>query len=274
MAHWSYSYPRAARFVRSRAFLLVAIPVVLGLIAGVVIAISQLVGRPPVPTAGGTSSENPSSGDGRVQATVQPTLGTSNAEVPVPPTKSELVPAGPTAVGFTCWNGDAVLDLTKCARPRTDAQAFKYLEYVYPGLADVVGRCERRPTPKKYSDVAAFLNCPVAGVSNVRYRYWRDRDDANGHYAEDDKKFDGASPYAVYIGDQRVGGWVRAYNKSDDGLLTVTMFLPEQHLSLSIEGKSMKGLWAEFERTMIRPVGEILGYPSADGPSLTVLGRG
>ena len=200
---------------------------------------------------------------------VAPSVETSQppSEEPVSPTTE------PVAVEFTCWNGDTVLGLSDCARPRNDSEAFAYLAYVYPAVADLGRECEQRKTPKKYSDVAAYVNCPVSGVSNVRYRYWRNADDANGHYDDDAETFNGGSPYEVYIGDQLVDGWVRDYGLPQDGSLTVTMFLPDQHLSLSIEGKTTKALWAEFDQTRIRPVQEMLGYPSAEGPSVTLLGR-
>lgn len=180
----------------------------------------------------------------------------------------------PSSVKVICWTGELAIDLDACARPSTDAEAFEYLEYVYPAVAELIDSCELTPTPEKYSDVAASMNCPVDGVSNVRFRYWRDLDDAIGHYSEDETKYDADHAYDVYIGDQLVYGWVRTYSVPNDGLLTLTMFLPDHHLSLSIEGKSTKVLWAEFERTRIRPVEEMLGYTSADGPSVALLGRG
>lgn len=275
MAHWSYTYPRAARFLRSRIFLLVAIPVALALLAGVVVGATQLIGNLASSFAARNASPGYSRADNsQTDRVAEQATATAGTESPDTRTETDPVTAKPAAVTYKCWNGDTVSKLSKCARPRTDAQVYKYLKYVYPAVADLAGKCKKKPTPKKYSDVAAYLNCSVSGVSNVRFRYWRDLDDANGHYGQDEKKHDGARPYTVNIGGQQVDGWVRAYNKPDDGLLAVTMFLPEHHLSLSIEGKSTKRLWAEFERTTIRPVEEMLGYPSADGPSVTVLGRG
>lgn len=268
MSHWSYRFPKPARFVNSRLFLLVAVPISLTLVALAVVGTSQLVGhlmaaayepQGPGPSIASTTEDSASS---------PPPLRSEPAAEPTPQTTEQL------AVGFTCWNGSSVSDLGECPRPRKDSQAFSYLEYVYPAVAEFDGECERRSTPKKYDDVAAYFNCPMPGVTNVRFRYWRDISEAEHHYDEDDAKFGGARMYDVIIGDQWADGWVRTYDTPDKGRLTVTMFLPEHHLSLSVEGKSTKAIWAEFERTRIRPVEEMLGYPTAEGPSVTLLGRG
>ncbi len=201
---------------------------------------------------------------------------TAPPETAGPSTEADAATTEPAVpvVEYSCWDGEVVADLGDCRGPRTDAEAYAYLAYVYPRVAEVKADCEKKKTAAVYSDVAAFLNCPGEGVSTVRYRYWRNLDDAEDHYAKDARKYDAAKAHDVYVGDQSVGGWVRSYNIPEDGVLTLTMFVPELHLSLSIEGKSTSALWDEFERTRIRPVDEILGHRAGQEPSVALLGRG
>lgn len=94
---------------------------------------------------------------------------------------------------------------------------------------------------------------------------------ATGHY---DAKFTKKSTLATYdvsIGGQPATGWIKTDKDTAKGpggikRVVLTMWLPDQHLSMSVEGNTKTSMWAAFDLVRIRPLAQLLGHPDGTEP--------
>lgn len=178
-------------------------------------------------------------------------------------------PPSTAPAGLTCWDGSAAAG--DCPQPADSDAAWRYLQYVFPSIA-THSECTPMDSTGKadYTGFTVMWDCEL-GDALLRYRFWEKASDATGHYG---RKFNAKSTRAVYdvlIGGEPVKGWLKTDKDTVKGpggvkRVVATLWLPDQRLSLSIEGNSTKALWAAFDQVRIRPVDQVLGHPANETP--------
>ena len=202
----------------------------------------------------------------------------SPSEAPSPSTSPTVqqpstAPATPSvAGGFSCWDGTSVATLSDCRAPSGKKADWEYLKYAYPSIVTPPD-CEKADSTGKsgYSGITLMWECEL-GKAMIRYRYWEDRGDAARHY---EKKFTSETTLASYdvlIGGTKATGWAKTSKETVTGpggikRVVVTMWLPDERLSLSVEADTTKALWDAFDVVRIRPIEQSLGHSSAEGPA-------
>jgi hypothetical protein len=172
----------------------------------------------------------------------------------------------------TCWSGAVVSGVDQCWRPSNEAEIYTYLRYVYPSM-DTQPGCtkETAAAAQGYSGITAMYDCEL-GEALIRYRYWQNPADAEKHY---EKKFRDGSllrAYPVLIGGTATKGWVKTDKKTVSGpggvrRVVLTMWLPEQQLSLSVEANNTDAMWAALKLARIRPAAQALSHPTGQNPA-------
>ena len=104
------------------------------------------------------------------------------------------------------------------------------------------------------------------GDALIRYRYWASAADAEQHYGAKFTKKSTLATYTVAIAGAPANGWIKTDKdtvKGPGGIkrVVLTMWLPDQHLSLSVEGNTKASMWAAFDLARIRPLDQMLGHP-------------
>lgn len=211
---------------------------------------------------------------GPPQTSVEPT---SQGPTPIEPPSSEpSEPQGsetpvvfptteaPESPGVVCWNQEQVDQLSDCPVPQDKDQAWEYLRYAFPS-SNNHGTCEKSDSTGKsdYQGVTVMWNCEL-GNALLRYRFWDDPSDAERHYGRKFKT--GTKSYELLVDGQPATGWVKVLTKRDKATkrYVLTMWLPEQRLSLSAEGDTTDDMWQAFGLVRLNPES---GYPAGSVPS-------
>ena len=201
---------------------------------------------------------------------------TSQAPTPIePPSPAQSEPQGsetpvfvptssaPQNPGVVCWSGDQVDQLSDCPVPQDKDQAWEYLRYVFPS-SNNHGTCEKADSTGKsdYKGVTVMWNCEL-GNALLRYRFWDDPSDAERHYGRKFKT--GTKSYELLIDGQPATGWVKVLKKRDKSTkrYILTMWLPDQRLSLSAEGDTTDDMWQAFGLVRLNPEP---GHPAGSAP--------
>lgn len=249
--------PRPKRTVLPLVLTIVAALVIVG--AGIAAAFATgLVGGNGAASTASTqpavSPEDSSTADG----------GTSPATGASPSTDASTAPA---ATGVTCWDGTEAAEANLCEQPRDKDAYWSYLKYVYPSIATHSDCVKVDATGESgFTGVTVMWECEL-GDALIRYRYWEDTKDARTHYA---KKFNAKTllkTYDLLVGGELANGWAKTDKdtvKGPGGIkrVVVTMFLPDQNISLTAQGNTTKSMWAAFGQVRIRPLEQALGSPS------------
>ena len=212
-------------------------------------------------------------GFGRSPATGSPQPSrepaTDPTETPTQPATDS--PTTPAPAGFVCWDGTAAGALDDCQPPSGTEDYWEYLEYVYPSIGSHEA-CEKVDSTGKstYTGITVMWECEL-GDALIRYRYWEIPTDATTHYARKFNSKTTLKTYDLLIGGEPVDGWAKTDKDTVKGpggvkRVVVTMWLPEQQLSLSVEGDTTESMWAAFDQVRIRPPAQALGYPASEEP--------
>ncbi len=260
------------------------LPVVLiGLLAlvliggGVGVAFATgLIGAPASKAAGQPSLSSTPSGP--------PSSASPAASTPANPTPSDTPSSSaalPTPAATLCWDGSTITDGSACPAPSGKDADWSYLQYAYPSIA-THSDCQQVSSTGNgaYKKPTVMWECEL-GDALIRYRYWEGLSDAEHHYGTKFTKKTTLASYDVTIGGAPANGWIKTDKKTTDGpggvkRVVLTMWLPDQHLSMSVEGNTKSSMWAAFDLARIRPLAQILGHPDGTDPdeaALTAVGR-
>lgn len=196
---------------------------------------------------------------------------------PVAPTTT----APPVPAATTCWDGSRSADGTACPAPSGEEADWAYLQYVYPSIATQPNCTQRSSaTNAAYSELTVMWECEL-GDALIRYRYWESNADADMHYGEKFTKKTTLATYDPAIGGTPVKGWIKTDKKTANGpngikRVVLTMWLPDQHLSMSVEGNTKATMWAALDLVRIRPSAQSLGYLEGTEPdeaAIAAMGR-
>ena len=251
--------PRESEAPRRRS----ALPLVLAIVAALV-----LVGGVGAAFAfglfGGKASAPAAATQPRETAKPSPPVsGSPSAATSASPSGS----ATPAVTGVTCWDGTEAVAVSGCEPPSGKNASWQYLEYVYPSIAGHSECVKADSTGKStYTGITLMWECEL-GDALVRYRYWENAQDARTHYA---KKFNAKTvqkTYDLLVGGEAVHGWAKTDKDTVAGpggikRVLVTVFLPDQNLSFTVEGNTSKSMWAAFDQVRVRPLEQSLGSPA------------
>lgn len=253
--------PQRRRSVLPLVLTIVAALVVVGGGIGAAFAAGLIGGNTQAPSASTRPRETPGTG-----VSMSPgRTASSTAAASAPPSAGGS--ATPAATGTTCWDGKEVTDVSACDRPSSKDAYWSYLKYVYPSIATHPDCVHADSTGKStYTGVTVMWECEL-GDALIRYRYWQSTKDARAHYAA---KFNAKSllkTYDLLVGGEPVHGWAKTDKDTVKGpggvkRVVVTVFLPDQNLSLTVQGNTTESMWAAFDQVRIRPLTQALGSPS------------
>jgi|GEM_PF-2272741 hypothetical protein len=212
-------------------------------------------------------SSQPASASASVTAAATPSAAPSTSITPDPQ--------------VTCWDGSTVATVGECPTPSGKDADWAYLKYVYPSIATHSDCTQVSSTGNgTYKQITVMWECEL-GDALIRYRYWESTADADRHYNAKFTKKSTLASYPVLIGGTAVDGWIKTDKNTADGpggvkRVVLTMWLPDQQLSMSVEGNTKATMWAAFDLVRIRPQAQALGHPEgteADEAALTAAGR-
>jgi len=206
-----------------------------------------------------------------------PTTPAPTTPAPASVTPSTPTPPAPAAV--VCWDGSMITDGSACPTPSGKDADWTYLKYAYPSIATQPD-CEQVASKGAYSAPTVMWECEL-GDALIRYRYWESNADADAHYGKKFTKKTTLASYDLSIGGTPATGWIKTDKKTADGpdgikRVVLTMWLPDQHLSMSVEGNTKATMWAAFDLARIRPLTQILGHREGTEPdeaAITAIGR-
>ena len=177
----------------------------------------------------------------------------------------------PAAAAIRCWDGTVSTDGSACSLPTGKDAGWSYLSYAYPSLAGHTD-CEQVASTGggTYKHPTVMWECEL-GDALIRYRYWESAADATGHYDAKFTKKSTLATYAVSIGGQPATGWIKTDKDTAKGpggikRVVLTMWLPDQHLSMSVEGNTKTSMWAAFDLVRTRPLAQLLGHLDGTEP--------
>lgn len=242
-------------------------PVILAVVAALVVVGGGLGAAYATGLIGGTPAQSPRpvNSASRAPSTGQAT-SVSTVASPTPATTTSA-----TTTGFTCWDNTTVTSISACRLPLGEDAAWNYLKYVYPSVASHPDCAKDEYVGTAYTGFTVMWECEL-GDSMIRYRYWEKVSDAEKHYT---KKFDANTTlktYDILIGGEPAEGWAKTDMDSATGpggvkRRVMTMWLPTEHLSLSVEGNTTKAMWAAFNQVTTRSPAQSLGHSSGEAPA-------
>lgn len=250
MAHWSYRHPKVARFVRSRAFLIIGAIVSVALIGTLVWGVGVAIAR--IPPA-------------RPEPEREPAVSASSLTAD-PTTDPSLTPDDPASQAnpdsITCWDGDQVESLDSCTSPEGVAG----LKYVFPSLSDNLGGTTYDCAYVDYPNRPEFTfsyDCPLAGdsidtaVQLVRYRYWTDTKVSLKHYK---KVFKDGDKSDFILDGRDVGTMYRSNTPDEYGRYVTAFILFKGRMCLSVEGSSQSLLDDMLPEARFRAAADLHGF--------------
>lgn len=247
MAHWTYRYPRAARFFRSRAFLVVGpllgVAALVGAGFGVVTIVANLPEPEPAPAA------------------LQPAPAQVEQPSAEPVETGGPAPESPPT-SFTCWDGAPARDASACDKPSGEDG----LKYLFPSLSENLQSdlfaCQYTDYPKRDKFTFSY-DCPLPGESMestaqlIRYRYWSDTKASLKHYRGVYK--DGTSE-PLFLNGTNVGTVFRNTAPEEYGRYVIAFALFNGRMVMSIEGSDYALLEEMLEQARFRAPDEFYGY--------------
>lgn len=209
-----------------------------------------------------------------------PASASASATVAATPSAAPSTSATPDP-RVACWDGSTVDTVGQCPTPSGKDADWAYLKYVYPSIATHSDCTQVSSTGNgSYQQITVMWECEL-GDALIRYRYWESTADADQHYNAKFTKKSTLASYPVLIGGTPVDGWIKTDKNTADGpggikRVVLTMWLPDQQLSMSVEGNTKATMWAAFDLVRIRPQAQAIGHPAgteADEAALTAEGR-
>lgn len=165
--------------------------------------------------------------------------------------------------------------------PSTKDAAWDYLSYAYPSFATHSG-CTKYVSAAKagYSGFTVMWECEL-GDALIRYRFWEKTSDADQHFGSKFSAKRVLKTYDILVGGEPANGWLktdRTTTKGPGGVkrVVLSVYLPDEHLSLSVEGNTTKSMWSAFDLVRIRPAAQALGHATGEEPTeapITAEGR-
>lgn len=156
-----------------------------------------------------------------------------------------------------CWDGSTTSDLAGCSEPELAAG----IRYVYPDY-DARGSCAY----KDYREGRTVtFDCDLGGKKMMRYRWWRDTDEAVAHYKH---KFAKGTRQPLVAAGQTIGTLYRD-TKPVGGVYRMSAFFRD-HFSFTIEAKTRREQNRLLGLLVIRNPDDFTGYPQDTGPKGTV----
>ncbi|HOC12982.1 MAG TPA: hypothetical protein PKJ61_03805 [Propionicimonas sp.] len=236
--------------------LVVGAVIVLGLVAGGLSA-AFATGMFAPKAASGTSSAGP--------------VRTASAVPSEAETASQVATPGESGAAsrFVCWDGAESDTAGDCILPEGKDEYWSFLTYAFPSIASQPGCTEADSTGKStYVGVTVMWECEL-GDALIRYRYWEVPSDAEEHYA---RKFNAKTvlkTYDLLVGGAPTEGWAKTDKDTVDGpagvqRVVLTIWLPEDQLSVSVEGDTSAAMWAALEQVRTRPGGQMYGHPAQE----------
>lgn len=162
--------------------------------------------------------------------------------------------AAPEAA-IRCWDDTVVDTIADCTRPSGTAG----LRYVYPGYDH-----GRSCVYKAYRTTTATFDCAIDG-GVLRFRWWRDKDEALGHYTE---KYQKGSKRDLILDGQRVGSLYRDRTPVK-GVYRLSGVM-WGNFSFSVEAKSTAKVDSLLTLIEVRHPEDLTGYRLDNGPAATV----
>jgi hypothetical protein len=209
-------------------------------------------------------------------------LPTAPSSAPATSAAPSATPSAPTQpASYTCWDGSEVASLSGCSMPTTKDADWTYLRYAYPSIATHTDCAKADSTGKSgYAGITLMWECEL-GDALIRYRFWQKSSDANHHFGDKFSAKNTLKTYSILIGGETAQGWLKTDRKTAKGpggvkRVILTVYLPKEHLSLSVEGNTTKTMWAAFDLVRIRPIAQVLGHAAGEDPAeapITAEGR-
>lgn len=239
MAHWSYEHPELARFVRSRKLLPIVAVLALAALGGLgwgAVAIGR--GATPAPAAANAG-------------------GGSAAAVSLTPVAERPASVTPELKQAHCWDGSAAQDLSMCSDPLGAAG----LRYIYPAFGDK-GSCKAMSYRK---NTTVTFDCTFRKHELVRYRWWRDTSEAEGHFRY--RYRNGATSPLVVAG--KSVGTIYRDTKAINGVYNMTGFM-RGNFAFTVRASTKARQRALLKIIEMRHPDDFAGYSLESGPKGTV----
>jgi hypothetical protein len=181
-------------------------------------------------------------------ALARPGAANTPAETVAVPTGSESEP--PTS--YECWNQVMVPLLKQCTSPKSRTG----LRYVYPSLVAQWDDC----IYKAYRATTDTYECTVGKKGVIRYRYWKDSQEASRHYMT---RYAKATTARMYLDGNDVGIIYRL-DKRVSGVYALSGFWLDNHFSFSVESPTLADRNDLEKLLRLRAFDQTTGRPSGD----------
>ena len=183
-------------------------------------------------------------------------IAASSTETTGSPTSSPTSAATAMAVGYVCWDGTPVEDLSGCSAPHGPDG----IHYLYPSLVADIKDCSKVETS---FDTKVSYECAYRGKGLIRYTYWGSSAESFEHYRNSyadvtpsDLVLSGETIGQLYVRNSLVRGRYRRTGVWFNGRFSFSVEAPTKALEAKLSAK-----------VRLRAPSDVLGYPEDAQPA-------